>query len=529
MSHLGEALNFIYEGNTCMILPINTNPPMRSYVHHCFTTAILTSEINTGESYYLFAFNDDLEYYNKIRNNIEFNFTKDKIDVRGKSPYNNMEGYLYANIKVNKEYILRLDYQQYICPNATIGMFLTSNTVIDIGFTPDFIFGFFSRDGLYSIYQGKKDFYGRDKYYETEKVRSKVFPVYMKLILENDTISISSSYDGIGWELLNEFRYTHNDNIKLGIKVYAETHEFYNWYYTNYIQIFCDFKRGVPIDYFMFLMKNSVPKYYHIFLDFNRVEKTIIDNLKIDIIDYIKTNINEYNYVLLSLNEFYIPGRDAYNRYDRYHDNLIYGYDENSLYIMGYGKYGIPITGEIAYSEIKKAYEYCRLDVVVALKHNTCNHSIYELNIVKIINSLTEYINGTDSSKVDSCQFMTLKDRIFGINIYDYILENIDYVLKDIRVFFFLSEHKQFMVERIKYFAAKQILQKNNTQELLNNSIKIYETTTTTRNLILKYMENLNVKNIKERIIDYTTQIKNMEKENILRLINELNCYIKSK
>ena len=62
-------------------------------------------------------------------------------------------------------------------------------------------------------------------------------------------------------------------------------------------------------------------------LIYNQVESAVINN-KLNIVDYIKAQINHGVYAIVFLNEWAIPHKRSYHKDHWYHESLVYGYDD---------------------------------------------------------------------------------------------------------------------------------------------------------------------------------------------------------
>lgn len=75
-----------------------------------------------------------------------------------------------------------------------------------------------------------------------------------------------------------------------------------------------------------------------------------------DIINNIKQEINAGFYVILCVNEFYIPERKAFQKFYYEHDIIIYGYDDKNFYTLAYNKDGLYKTLKIEHQIVEKAF-----------------------------------------------------------------------------------------------------------------------------------------------------------------------------
>lgn len=196
---------------------------------------------------------------------------------------------------------------------------------------------------------------------------------------------------------------------------------------------------------------------------------------KKDITAKIKSYINKGFYVILSVNERYIPYRYAYTKMDRFHDILIYGYDESSFYTIAYDNENKYCPHEYLFSQIEIAHKTHpdRSFKFYALKVNN-NYKFNRMHIKTIYKKIQQYLNPNKNNK--------------GINSYvllrEYLLSSTNTKLRiDIRSFRLLFERSKALKLVNKYILSDQSIENQISDLIKNSEILFYS--------VLKYNETM--------------------------------------
>lgn len=168
---------------------------------------------------------------------------------------------------------------------------------------------------------------------------------------------------------------------------------------------------------------------------------------RMDIIKKIISYIDRNYYIYMELNEFFIPNRPAYKKFDFYHDILIYGYDKNEkiLYTIAYNKDGLYKAQKIQYLDIIKAYKN--------YKHK------YELKIMPFCISKNYNFNKFNHHSINNNlkKMLYSSKKHIGCNAYDDLLKHIDKIIRfktqlDLRAFRTILEHSKTLTYINDYF-----------------------------------------------------------------------------
>jgi hypothetical protein len=274
------------------------------------------------------------------------------------------------------------------------------------------------------------------------------------------------------------------------LSILAVDDDYLPWFYSNYIQIFCN-KSYFQVDMPFFKRK---PWYYNLYIpdnktdfqkkdnilieffgsfqafsspwiDFEAISWDMIGKSGIDIINLIKMHIDNNYYFYGYVDEFYVKDRYIYNKFHGPHDILIYGYDNinEKFSILGYNDSGALLSSEMNFSDFSIAFEhnnfdkdlYFWSDTLYFLKKN--EKTEYALNFRLIYQSLSDYLFSRNSSEHYLRYCGSIETFVYGISTYDIVIEYFNLLLDDqarffdIRITSFLWEHKKCMKSRFEY------------------------------------------------------------------------------
>ncbi len=278
----------------------------------------------------------------------------------------------------------------------------------------------------------------------------------------------------------------------------------YGWMYSNFIQLkyHRDENEGHRI-YFFDKTIGMTP-----FVYYQRYSRDMIEE---DITKLIKRALDHKHYVFLSVDYYYIPNTNCYQKAHFGHDLFIYGYDEvkKVFYIAGNMMHWKYMYSTCTFEELADAYQNYEstgsVDILQGvIMYKVMEENTYALNLPLISDSIQDYLDSSVKHMSDRNDTEE-KDMIYGIST---LLHTLDYLKTfidneeesiDIRPFHTLWDHKNMMLARVNYLKESAWL--DNADKLIERFGKLNETALYNRNLALKYSMVRN-KEIVKRMMD---------------------------
>ena len=485
-------------------LPLNKEPYIRPSTQEAFLHSIISSSA-AGDKLAEVEICDSQNWdWIAYKSNVSIENSNNSLTIKADRFSKDMKLYKYRRCFKNDSFIIKINYQQYSNFNAFIGLMIGDKVSLDIN----------NEKGIFYLF--KKTEY--NKFTDDLKGRITIkntYPIWMKIVKKDNLILSYFSYNGYKWEkygVCNIDSLIEDENdLMIGLHVNMYENQYYNWLYTNYIQLqFNPFVRFLRLDYFVDINKNLF-KRVNLFVDYIVEDLDVASNYSSNILDYIIDNINNNRYIELFLDEYYIEGRLCYKKHHNFiHPNLIYGYKKNCYFLlMGIDYNGLPSYSKIKYSDLESSIStYDNIIISDKFLPNACT---FNINIKLIIKFLEDYINSRNSSHAISYIFEEI-DGVFGINIYDELIkdENFAIFLNDIRIAYVIYEHKKIMYDRIDFLIAREILKEEEVMDIKDKMLSIRNKSEIIVNLVLKDRVT-NRKNEIENIKKYIMELKEME------------------
>lgn len=309
------------------------------------------------------------------------------------------------------------------------------------------------------------------------------------------------------------------------------------WLYENFINIYLSPTNDLMYAGYEF---EFTPK---CLFDFCEFHKDTWDSKTTDFITYAIRALGESNYYLyIWLNEYYLPGQSAYQRYNYRHVFMLYGYDKRDRVFLAYGMdrnlrfSKLKFTFEDIYSAFLSGNELAKKDdVVLTLFRLKPMDYEYSFSINRFNKQLLNYVLGTDCASEcfwevgpHHCYSAKLP---YGRNAYAAWIEffkrkeEMNYL--DFRSIHLLFEQKKGICERLCYISETMQDYISNSAGLAN-SINEYQKSVVTYSLCrLLYLKNRTENGIvgaavKERIVSLVTDAYKKEGDILTSIINEL-------
>ncbi|MCY9530256.1 hypothetical protein M5X04_13105 [Paenibacillus alvei] len=267
------------------------------------------------------------------------------------------------------------------------------------------------------------------------------------------------------------------------------------------------------------------------FIKIQRLPKMTIDKLNINIIDFIIESIEQDYYFFAFVNEQYIPGSPAYQKYYWRHMILIYGFDQdkqifNTAGFFGGNKYSVSTA---SFEQVEQAYyshDSSCIDGKDFMNHllfySFNKHGKYDFDIHSVHEQLQDYYYSRNTSKRHRAFRNPLKGK-YGLQIYDDFKIHLDNVINGGRFkrhsFQLLWEHKRTMLERINYMVGHNYL--TNSEQNYNNYSVLEKKTNILRMMMIKSLFNKDHYDI-EKMIYIVDEIKDYERSALETLIESI-------
>ncbi|MNO16645.1 hypothetical protein D3C76_63300 [compost metagenome] len=258
------------------------------------------------------------------------------------------------------------------------------------------------------------------------------------------------------------------------------------WYYQQFIHLFIN-KDQADDEFVDFItlpnFDNSCP-----FITINK-ETLQPDKLNgVVLMKKIKEAIDSESYLFLSVDEYYLPSCEGYNKCHDIREILLYGYDstEELFYVSGYNKERMFGHYDVHLADLVKT--------LMSIQGTTYMRSIQlteksngTFDMKKFRDDLTEYMEGM---RPCSAADYELRGRYFGINVYSFLSSYLEALTRKekrfcIRSLQVMLEHKKTMYQRLIFlqeqFSLPQI------EDITEQWKQLTETFLILRNLLLKY------------------------------------------
>jgi hypothetical protein len=257
-------------------------------------------------------------------------------------------------------------------------------------------------------------------------------------------------------------------------------------------------------------------------INFLPERRSFVEEQFSDFYEFIRFNIDHNRYIEMLLDEFYIPERNAYKNFHFAHTNIIYGYDDAFIYILGVGYANKPSAVKVEISVMNEAYESCRQSIDVIYIMYYMHDEMYDFHIGSFMHILTQYLNGEVINPA-LYNIQLEENMAIGINIYDMLTtqKGVELLKNDQRISYVLMEHKKCMVERIKFLYTRGYLNKSEYDKILEMTSNVYRTSRTFMNILLKNVIKSDDA-IESKILPILAEMKEAEKEAYTYLLMSL-------
>lgn len=384
------------------ILPINANPCMHSYTQHAYLHAIASSTDKVVYDLSDAVAEISVENYDSFKwssksDELTYSFSKERHMQFFTNKWNHgMNMAFWRDCKENDSIRFTIYKQLYSNAWSNISLFVTSKDTLDILQlnSYDIVAGNFAKDGIF--HSGDKGFHNRIHY-------GLKMPITICLTKEQDCVYIQYENDSFSSKkILVGTTNSAENEYYIGFSVDLRNSIYYEWMFSNYIQLFSRTTEIIPIDFIVNWHKDWCVHTANHLIDYNKVHIRDITTLHISLLDFVKQQIDINQYIEIELNDnmkVNIPDEQAG---PHFHQNLIYGYsDEKELLYVLYFFQGNIRTAEVSYSDFESERNHNESRIIYMLRYCPC-YEKFELSLPRLLNVYKEYKADTNISFFDS-------------------------------------------------------------------------------------------------------------------------------
>lgn len=510
------------------ILPINDEPYIRTYTHHGFLHAIISSKDKVEQdenqavvSVHVKDFgasdwkiqNDNLKY--QIHENDRIHFYANRWNL-------GMNAAFWRECNPVDEIELTIHQQYYSGPWASINVFITDENQTDMidRFRYCVQLGNYSKNGIYIMSKWIKPVEELSPNIANEDVSYYIPQLPLHLKLSKVDCKVYMEYtDNAGFH--DKFIVAQEEqNItlgRIGFEICLGNNSYYEWTFANYVQLHYS-EEVLPLDYMVNVQKNWKVYSCDYFFDYMKLTEKEITSEGLSTLDFIKKQINLNRYVLMNINDnIHFGITDKNGAY--FHENLIYGYSDSDeiLYTLSVS-YGKIKATTLTYSEYESERNQKSGRFLYLLNYNPAYEGC-PLSKNHLLQLYKEYRDGINISNYEPRK----EQDMFGIHCIEYLTsqEGLKKLMNDSRISYLLLEHTKCNIDRLQYIFHKSFI----NEDQCNQMTQILENESHSLEIILKlalkvkYGGTAIEKDIQENIED----VYHYEREFITLIIKALS------
>ncbi len=241
------------------------------------------------------------------------------------------------------------------------------------------------------------------------------------------------------------------------------------WLHSHFIQLCHDksFEDGFTLSFYAPYLIKTCP-----WLDTQIVHKRIVEKGWDDITRFLIDCIDSGCYVILLVDQFYIPNSVYYQKSHRPHELFVSGYHlgNEEFYISDNFASGKYKRLACSFEDMRTAYN--KLSPEIELNYNNYNGMMFVLSKKElaepipfhpqlVVHQLENYLHAKDSSAADQTLYAHNKpDCSYGLQCYSNLIRYVGHVCDcheylDIRPFHVIYLHKKQMYSRIEFMRTK--------------------------------------------------------------------------
>lgn len=318
------------------------------------------------------------------------------------------------------------------------------------------------------------------------------------------------------------------------------------WYYENFIEIFShDFpyqdKEYLHLRYLCDMNCNRYnTNFYGELADEICLGYDLLKQER-NIGPFLIDNIGKGYYAIIYLDEYYLPGKENYQKEHLVHESLIYGYDDAQKKFMAIGFDANHSFGMMRfdYPRVREAFEKGKLHykdeggiwaetMAVRLIKPVDFEKEYPFSLERYLAKLSKYrFPAVEPARIYPFRLANEATCQFGINVHDAVVAHLKKLLKgkmtlEFKELHFLYEHKKHILGSLK-FIQNRFQPGGGLQSSIDKYQDVIKMIDDVRLMLLKYtfQRKKSLKNVEEMIQKIET-VRDNEKDILLKIIDYL-------
>lgn len=284
----------------------------------------------------------------------------------------------------------------------------------------------------------------------------------------------------------------------------------YEWFLQHYIEMYLvDAKKGEHYNFYAvrYAETTSYLQYSKVkeVLTWNQLEAAVV-NSKVNIVDFLKAQIDCGVYAIAFLNEWAIPHKQSYHKEHWYHESLVYGYDDDRgvLFCVSFDERRNFTSFEVDYHSFWDGFQlicsdpsdiaaYQRYLYLLKPRDMSCRFDMARF-VHQLDNLLENRMDRIDRYNLDLMDLSTPREDwtySFGLSLLDRFADILQAKYRDNAEisyldFHILQESRRLMHKRLAYLHAHYI-PGGRMEELVGRYEKAADAFDVARNLFLKF------------------------------------------
>lgn len=511
-------------------LQLNPNPLIKTYTYHCFFQSIVSAgdKVNSIAAK-LFIRDFEKSSWEQQKKNLKYKYDSKQQELTFFADKWNigMNHCFWRKCRDNDTIEIDIRSQLFSGSWGAINIFVTSAGQKDMLNDEEYIyrFGNFCKEGLYVKYNRN-----------IIQIHNQTLRKNRHLVIrKKDSICQAVLVDDDSELILHTGTINIEEKLRIGFEIKLNDNVFYEWLFSNYIELKMYPKSSeLSLDFLFNNKKNWNTYQSNYFVDYNIVyRKWISDAHNTEaVLKFIKAGLDRGLYVEMFLNENYFDGSDAEGGKPHIHQNLVYGYDDELKIIHVLNETdGFPKELEMTYEDFLKEDNFSDKFDEIVFTHYNPDYFHYEIDCKYLIYIMQRYL---DSSNIEmGLRHTTMSDGVlWGIAALEFMLTESGkkYLIQDIRISYLLHERAECMLQRLDYLYAKGILSEDEKTVISSKAEKAKNHIGVICSLVLirkrKYKKGMEY-DVTERVMKQFKQYIQCEKEYINTFIQILKMKTK--